>query len=93
MSDATDSVTMLTASTRQDRFLLTACRIGAQAADDARASIALQSAHLPRVLPSCSAPDALVRTRSVRVRTRLSHAASASQARFLLNDHKTETAR
>ena len=40
MSDATQRVTMLTASTRQDRFFLTACRARAQAADDARASMA-----------------------------------------------------
>jgi len=38
MSDATKLVTMLTAFTRQDCFLLTACRAGAQADNRTRAS-------------------------------------------------------
>lgn len=48
MSDATRTVTMLSAFTRQDRLFLTACRAGAQAADYARATIAPERASMQR---------------------------------------------
>ena len=47
MSDATRPVTMLSAFTRQAHFFLTACRAGAQAADDSRLCIGAQDSCAP----------------------------------------------
>lgn len=97
MSDAISSVTMLTAFNSQNRFFLTACRAGAQAADCSRASLArisTQDACIPRTRRQ-AVP--LLTHSFVRAVYAYECASRMQRQRAkpvsLLNDDKTETAR